>query len=553
MIAGATSEPRLKSWRRHGPALWLLLILAFVAVERIRLLAMPLERDEGEFAYAGQLMLEGEPPYKLIYNMKMPGIYAAYALIMTLFGQTPTGIHLGFMLINFGAIVLMYFVGRRFLDQAGALAASAAYALLSLSPHVQGFNAHATHFVVLAALGAILGLLRAQDGGRLAGFFWSGALFGVGFLMKQPGGAFAVFGFSLLLWTACRRQQADWKTHRWRMTVYAAGVAAPIVLTGLVLWRAGVWDRFYWWTVTYAGTHATAMTWANGKLRLANFFTDWFWDTLFWIVALAGLICVLAAKKSADSKFFFLSLLFFSALAVCPTFHFTNHYFVLMLPVVALLAAYACTTTSAWLSAQPLALVRGTPWILFGLMWAGVAWSYLGVFVLWKPQEVAARIYSINDFQVYPVIAEHLARDLPAKATMAVFGSEPELLFYAHRRSVTGYIYMYDLVQDQPFRERMEKEMLAEVDKGRPDYVVFVNLSFSWLPRPPENIRAIQDWLAIYTASQYEPYGAVTFGMNQYIWGHDCLQLVPPGHRFVVIYRRKSAGAGSDKISKSPA
>lgn len=37
----------------------------------------PLERDEGEYAYAGQLMLQGIPPYQLAYNMKLPGTYAA--------------------------------------------------------------------------------------------------------------------------------------------------------------------------------------------------------------------------------------------------------------------------------------------------------------------------------------------------------------------------------------------------------------------------------------------------------------------------------------------
>jgi len=275
-------QPGLKSWRRYWPALWLLLILALVAVVRIRLLSLPLERDEGEYAYAGQLMLEGEPPYRLIYNMKMPGIYAAYALIMAVFGQGTGGIRFGFMLVNFGAIVLMYFLGRRFLDRAGAIAASAIYALLSLSPSVQGINAHATHFVVLAALGATLALLRAQERGHLAGFFWSGALFGLAFLMKQPGGAFVLFGFSIILWTAWRRPPPDWKTGGWRVAAYACGVAAPIVLTGLILWRAGVWDKFWFWTVTYARVHATALSLRDGMIRLAGYIALVHWDWSFW-------------------------------------------------------------------------------------------------------------------------------------------------------------------------------------------------------------------------------------------------------------------------------
>jgi hypothetical protein len=54
-------------------AAWIFLaviVLGLVIVTRIRLLGIPLERDEGGYAYAGQLMLQGTAPYKLAYNMK---------------------------------------------------------------------------------------------------------------------------------------------------------------------------------------------------------------------------------------------------------------------------------------------------------------------------------------------------------------------------------------------------------------------------------------------------------------------------------------------------
>ncbi len=41
--------------------LLLALTLVFTAAIRIRLLAVPLERDEGEYAYAGQRILLGVP------------------------------------------------------------------------------------------------------------------------------------------------------------------------------------------------------------------------------------------------------------------------------------------------------------------------------------------------------------------------------------------------------------------------------------------------------------------------------------------------------------
>src|SRR6266852_3512326 len=85
-----------------GCACWVVVLLAllFAGLVRARLLSVPFERDEGEYAYAGQLILQGIPPYRMVYNMKLPGTYAAYALIMALFGQTIGGIHLGLLLVN---------------------------------------------------------------------------------------------------------------------------------------------------------------------------------------------------------------------------------------------------------------------------------------------------------------------------------------------------------------------------------------------------------------------------------------------------------------------
>src|SRR5512146_175486 len=95
---------------RRIPKSWILLgiIILFVVFVRARLLEVPLERDEGEYAYMGQLLLQGVPPYGEAYNMKFPGTYLMYALIMALFGQTAQGIHIRLLLVNCAAIGLMF-------------------------------------------------------------------------------------------------------------------------------------------------------------------------------------------------------------------------------------------------------------------------------------------------------------------------------------------------------------------------------------------------------------------------------------------------------------
>jgi len=142
---------KIESHNRFLRIAWWVLaatVLGLTIAIRIRLLGIPLERDEGEYAYAGQLMLQGIAPYKLAYNMKFPGTYAAYAVIMSIFGQTITGIHLGLLFANAAAVALVFLLGRRLLNLTAGIAAAATYAVLTVSPSVLGFAAHATHFMV---------------------------------------------------------------------------------------------------------------------------------------------------------------------------------------------------------------------------------------------------------------------------------------------------------------------------------------------------------------------------------------------------------------------
>src|SRR5271157_2389807 len=127
---------RIQPWTAVALALAVLLAVGV----RLRLLSIPLERDEGEFAYLGQLMLQGIPPYKLAFNIKLPGTYAAYAGMMGLFGQTIAGIHFGFLLVNLATLVLLFLIARRLLEATQAAIDCICYALFSLSPGVLGLQ-----------------------------------------------------------------------------------------------------------------------------------------------------------------------------------------------------------------------------------------------------------------------------------------------------------------------------------------------------------------------------------------------------------------------------
>ena len=523
-------------------AWWLVAAVVFglVIAIRIRLLGVPFERDEGEYAYAGKLILQGVPPYALAYNMKFPGTYAAYAAIMSVFGQTITGIHLGLLLVNAATIILIFFLGRHLVNSAVGLTAGMSYGVLSVSPSVLGFAGHATHFVLLPVVAGTLLLLKAADRRAFGWLLSSGLLFGVGLLMKQPGVFFAAFGAIYLV--------SNDVYHRFRLEsillrtlIFCVGVVLPLGITCLLLWRLGVFDRFWFWTIDYARqygslvplSHAPRFFFYSAKEVIV---TGW----PIWALAGIGLVAGLSKPRTRRVTVFLLAFLFFSVLALCPGFYFRLHYFILVLPVVSLLAGAATSGLSDLTSSRSMA-IRFIPVLILGF---ALAWPMLAerrFFFEASASDASRMIYPESPFPESIRIAEYLREHTSRNDTIAVLGSEPQIYFYADRRSATGYIYTYGLMESQKYAGQMQQEMIRDIERARPKFLVSVVMPDSWLQRP-QSERLIFNWANDYTAQNYTVAGfvnMVTPNKTDYYFG-DVPQSVPQLGRYILIYQRKS-------------
>ena len=291
------------------------MLLLFVGFIRFRLLDMPLERDEGEYAYAGQLILQGIPPYELAYNMKLPGTYFACALGMAVFGQTTAGVHMTLLAANAITIIFVFLLGRRLFGVLAGLAACAVFGILSVSPAVLGMAAHANHFVVLFAVPATWLLWQAVESNRRETLFFSGLLYGLAFLMKQPGACFCLFGCFFLAGQELKRGPLIRPDFVKRFFCFVAGMLLPFAMTCLFLARAGVFSQFWFWTFSYAGAYGSHETWGEGVRHLHDYFQEKQEVYLgFLVLTAAGLPLALRDKAIRDRVIFGLGLLFFSFL-----------------------------------------------------------------------------------------------------------------------------------------------------------------------------------------------------------------------------------------------
>ena len=522
----------------------IVVILIAAALIRLRLAGAPLERDEGEYAYAGQLVLQGVPPYQLAYNMKFPGTYYAYSVLLALFGQSPWGIRVGLLVVNAATTLLLYLLARRWTGERAALVTAATFAALSLDRWIMGVFAHATQFVILPAVAGFLVLDHALASRRTGLLLAAGSLLGVSVLMKQHAALFVAFALAITLWRDLRIDRTPMTAALRRAAALAAGAAAPFALECAVLAAQGVFGRFWFWTVRYARDYVSEVPLSGALPALVSgvrTITLATWP--LWLVAALGLIGVWFVPWRRGTRAFVLGLLVTSFLTTCPGFYFRDHYFIAMLPAVALIAGVGVVSLerlAGRLVRGPVAtaLAAGV-WLAALLAWAIPERGYL--FAM-SPDDVSRARYGRNLFAEAPAIGRYVRERTSARDRIAVIGSEPEIYFYAGRRSATGYLYTYPLMEQQPLAARMQDDMIREIEGAHPAMVVFVASRTSWAPRPGSDRRVLA-WADRYLHRCYDVVGIaerLPDGSTAMRWGADAVAYRPRTENVVYTLTRRS-------------
>ncbi len=517
----------------------LTLIIVFV---RIRFLPTPLERDEGEYAYAGQLMLQGVPPYSLAYNMKMPGIYAAYALILACFGQDQLAIHFGALIINLAVIILMYCLVKKYFDTTAAVAAAVFFAITSISNTVRA-TANAENFVLPFAIIGIFLLMKYIDSRKIFLLVLSGLSLGTGFMMKQHGAAFILFGAIYILYNGLWTERTLSKRLIGEMVLYSSCAVLPFLGTCLILWRCGVFEKFWFWTFDYARHYVTLTSWNDGFVNFRHALMPIVRSgVLIWLAGLAGFLIIITKKQFGPHRFFVIGFTICSFLALCPGLYFRPHYFVLFLPALAILAGIGTATLPDLLKLKANRPVAAALLIL--LIWFQSFYSQRKYLTESNPEILSRMVFGFFPFPETFEIARYIKANSCADDKILVFGSEPQIYFYAQRRSAASFIYTYPLMENQPFALDMQKEMISQAEAAKPAFIVIVKTADSWMPQPNAP-KLIFNWIDNYISQYYQQTGLVEIfeDKQQSVYYFDQARQPEKSEGWLMIFkRRENAG-----------
>jgi hypothetical protein len=322
------------------------------------------------------------------------------------------------------------------------------------------------------------------------------------------------------------------------------GVSLPFGLTCLILLFAGVFKTFSFWVFTYAAEYASEVSSSSGVQIFMGIFPTIVGPAIgVWIIAALGLTTLVWNRENRAHAGFIGGFLLCSFLAVCPGLFFREHYFIVMLPVVALLAGiavYSATNLVAragcgWaLTAAPVLLFLAA----FG---HSVVQQRASLFEM-DPLRACHEQYVDNPFPEAVVIGQYLHARTSASDPIAVLGSEPEIYFYAKRHSATGFLYMYGLMEQQEYAFEMQKQMINEIESARPRFLVVVKVYQSWFSMPGSTqLLSFTAWANNYLDSQYELVGTANWvnDHTEYHWDDEAKSYRQTSRRIVAVFKRK--------------
>jgi hypothetical protein len=524
---------------------YLLLGFLVIAVSFVRwhLVPMPLERDEGEYAYFGHLILNGITPYREAYSMKIPGAHYMYALIMSLFGESYKGIHTGFLIMNAATMIMFFLAFKKLFNSMTGLLTAGFYGLMALSYHVLGFALHATHFIVFFLALSIYFFSRYEEKKSLLFATLSGAMLGMSFIMKQQAVYFILFGGILFVIFQFIEKPLKIRNVIINDLSFSFAVFIPYILVLLIMSASGTFDKFWFWTIKYSSKYVSGETWEQGKKLLSmEFFAISSENKWIWILALIGIVIVLFTKFSVKQKIFTTSFVVFSVLATTPGLYFREHYFIVVLPAVALLAGITLDFAGRLISDRFKIKAAGLAFplvILTSLFIYTIAYNKF-YYLTENPVALCKSLYGTNPFTESIEIANFIKANSSDTDKIAVLGSEPQIPFYANRKSATGYLYMYSLMEIHKYNKKMQEEMISEIENSKPLFLVYCKIPFSWL-RMPNSPKNIFEWFNKYSTENYNVIGMVDIpdqGMSSFYWNADANRR-PQNINSVQIFKRK--------------
>ncbi|MDD5657441.1 MAG: hypothetical protein PHF00_09340, partial [Elusimicrobia bacterium] len=426
-------------------------------------LTAPFERDEGEFAYSAWLLGHGGLPYRDAFLQKPPLIIYTYMLAGLLDPDATWPPRLLALLALLGAALLLRRVARHYYGETAGWASAWWLVTMASLPTVSPYAAYTEKFLLLPMLAAWAAYVSWEERPGPGKFLLAAFCASLAVAYKQIALPPLLLICCFWLYRAYRREG---RSGAWRGGAMAfLGVAVAAVLSlGYFVWSGAgpkLWECAVRFNLHYS---ALMRGFSTGYMRAAA--RDW-WPLL----ALGAVFLWRRPARWLLHSALLLSCAAFVLKAV------TVHYYIPMIPFLCLPAAAGLASLLG-----PCASPRRA-----GLDAAAIA--AVAILLCWPHRRLIAMsgerlfdsFYTGNPFVEAVPAAKRVAELAAPDDYVYVAGSEPEILYYAKRRSPTRFVIAYPFMLPTPLAASYQREIIADLERRPPKVVVYANSPLSWL------------------------------------------------------------------------
>jgi 4-amino-4-deoxy-L-arabinose transferase-like glycosyltransferase len=473
---------------RGAAAGWLVLVVVISLVLRWPFFGVPLNADEGGYAYVAERWLDGRGElYDDLWISRPQGIFFTYGVIFRTLGTSVEAIHAGAWMAGLATTLFVWLFARDWLGRRAALAAALLFTLIHGSPYLEGYTANAEVFMALpAAAGAWLLLRWARRGGGAGWLVAVGALAALAALLKPSGVVMlpVAVAFVWLLGGASRREAIA--QSGWLGVGFALGLA-PALVHG---WLTG-WHDFVYASVTYrlefqsSATVSSAHHWerllrlirhCRALLAAVGFLVGVRWVAgLSWpqpapwlvprvsgVVAQPLILDRTAARTEGEVGGLLLRLWLVGCFAgIAMGGDWWYHYLIqLTAPLAIWLVATLRDLNGLLDRSRRWAVTLAVVALLIGQYWVGA---------LGDPDRISSWLYHRRESVAADEVAAYLRAHTPPEAPVYVAFSEPAISYLADRPSPYRHLYPQELgaLADA------QADLIAMVESpSRPLYIV---------------------------------------------------------------------------------
>ena len=468
---------RLRAWGRVlGPPVFFL--LAAVALRSLTFLQAVFDTDEGLYIVQAREWLRGNWPIVAVWDMHPVGAPAMFAAAFAVFGQSLETVRiLAILCVTGTAWALFHAVRTAGAPRPVGYGAGMIYIAFSVRLGGAATNTEILFapFVVLAmavGIAATRGVLAFRTPPRTGQLVAMGLLVGCGFAVKPVVTPEGCLAFALLTFPALALRLLPVRRFFLWAAAYAGLVLVPTGLLGLAYAVRGEFMEFL------DGSFFAPFRYSLGRLPLpeALRFTAVTALTLIWPIGLAALAVLRwGARSGTGGRLTRIGLLWFACatIAVVGPGFFFQHYFLMWLPPMALLAGLG-----AWVFAR---LAR-PGWRRFAYaltIGAVVLHSWLGAFV---PRLDRGIGIALPD----PVreVAAAIRQDLAPGESIFVANYHPVVYFLAGAELPTRYIFPAQLTGNHYQVTGIDPEEEVRRILGTQPRMIVVDRGWWWSIRP---------------------------------------------------------------------